>query len=93
LLPQLFTKIWIPGAVVGELRHERTHGAVRRWAEQLPSWIEAPEIAGTASEHELAGLDRGEWEAIQLAKGHRGFAGHDRPQKAMVCPTRFLQEM
>ena len=41
------------------------------------------EIAGTASEHELAGLDRGEWEAIQLAKGHRGFAGHDRPQKAM----------
>jgi len=68
LLPRLFTKIWIPGAVVGELRQERTPGAVRTWAEQLPSWIEVREIAGSASEHELAGLDRGEWEAIQLAK-------------------------
>lgn len=68
LLPQLFARVWIPGAVVRELRQKQTPSIVRDWAEQFPSWIEVREIAGTPSEHELPGLDRGEWEAIQLAK-------------------------
>jgi predicted nucleic acid-binding protein len=68
LLPKLFTKVWIPGAVAGELRHERAPALVRHWAERLPSWIEVRKIGGPPSVHEKAGLDRGEWEAIELAK-------------------------
>ena len=54
--------------VVRELRQKQTPSIVREWAEQFPPWIEVREIAGDPSGHELAGLDRGEWEAIQLAK-------------------------
>jgi predicted nucleic acid-binding protein len=68
LLPRLFTKVWIPGTVLSELQRERTPGIVRKWAEQLPYWIEVREMAGRPAGHELVGLDRGEWEAIQLAK-------------------------
>jgi predicted nucleic acid-binding protein len=71
LLPQLFTKVWIPGTVAAELRHERTPGVVRHWAGQLPSWIEVREIERPLLEHELGALDRGEWEAIELAKSIR----------------------
>src|SRR5207302_2076665 len=35
---------------------------------QLPSRIEVRKIAGLPSSHDLESLDRGEWEAIQLAK-------------------------
>ena len=68
LLPRLFTKVWIPSAVAGEMRRQRTPAVVRNWAEQLPSWIEVRKIEGSPSEPELAGLDRGEWEAIELAR-------------------------
>jgi predicted nucleic acid-binding protein len=68
LLPRLFTKVWIPGRVASELRHERTPNLVRQWAEHLPPWIEVRKIDLPLSSHELAGLDRGEWEAIELAR-------------------------
>src|ERR1051325_3478303 len=68
LLPRLFTKVWIPGAVIDELQQPRTPSIVHKWAGQIPPWVEVREIPGPSSEHELAGLDRGEWEAIQLAK-------------------------
>jgi predicted nucleic acid-binding protein len=68
LLPRLFTKVWIPGAVASELAQERTPVVIRQWAQQLPSWIEVRKIDGPPSAHELAGLDRGEWEAIELAR-------------------------
>lgn len=68
LLPRLFAKVWIPGTGLAELRHKRTPAAVGRWAEQLPSWIEVRHVGGAPAAHELAGLDRGEWEAIELAK-------------------------
>src|ERR1035437_2533203 len=28
---------------------------------------------------------------VSAGEGHRGLARHDRPRKAMVCPTAFLQ--
>ena len=31
LLPRLFTKVWIPGAVASESRQERTPAKVREW--------------------------------------------------------------
>ena len=71
LLPRLFTKVWIPGAVTSELRHAQTPAVVRQWAEQLPSWVEVRQVEGSPAAHELAGLDRGEWEAIELAKSIR----------------------
>ncbi|MBF8299923.1 MAG: hypothetical protein HW394_293, partial [Acidobacteria bacterium] len=54
--------------VLTEMRDGRTPVVVREWVEQLPSWVEVREIAGLPSEHEPSGLDRGEWEAIHLAK-------------------------
>lgn len=68
LLPQLFTNVWIPGAVARELQGKGTPETVRRWAGRLPTWIEVRELAHPAFAHEASGLDRGEWEAIQLAQ-------------------------
>ena len=67
VLPQLFAKVWIPGAVLRELKQKQTPPAVHSWADHLPAWIEVREIVADPSESELAGLDRGEWEAIRLA--------------------------
>ena len=67
LLPQLFTKVWLPGAVARELQGKGTPEKVRQWAERLPSWAEVREVAHSAFEYEASGLDRGEWEATELA--------------------------
>jgi predicted nucleic acid-binding protein len=68
LLPRLFSKVWIPGTVTAELRDARTPAVVRQWAEQFPSWVEVRQVECLPTAHELAALDRGEWEAIELAK-------------------------
>jgi len=68
LLPRLFTKVWIPGTVASELRHDRAPAIVRQWAENFPAWIEVRKIDRPPSAHELVGLDRGEFEAIELAR-------------------------
>jgi predicted nucleic acid-binding protein len=68
LLPRLFGTVWVPGTVLTEMRDERTPVIVRAWVERLPSWVQVREITGAPSEHEPSGLDRGEWEAIQLAR-------------------------
>jgi predicted nucleic acid-binding protein len=67
LLPLLFSRVWISGIVAAELRHERTPAVIRQWAEQPPSWIEVRQVYALPAAHELEGLDRGEWEAIELA--------------------------
>ncbi len=69
VLPRLFQKVWIPGAVARELRHARTPFPVRQWAENLPEWIEVREIASVGfDDDDFPGIDRGEWEALELAK-------------------------
>ena len=68
LLPQLFSSVVIPGAVADELRQTKTPLIVRQWAEGLPSWVEVQRIERPDLAHEAEGLDRGEWEAIELAK-------------------------
>jgi len=68
LLPRLYARVFIPGAVLSELRHEGTPVAVRKWAADIPSWVEVRELDPTRPvEHDLAGLDPGEREAIELA--------------------------
>jgi predicted nucleic acid-binding protein len=40
LLPELFGKVIVPTAVLGELQHDSTPAVVRTWVEGLPGWVE-----------------------------------------------------
>ena len=68
LLPRLFTKVWIPGTVIAEFAPCTIAGRRSRVGRAAPSWVEVRQVEGLHAAHELAGLDRGEWEAIELAK-------------------------
>ena len=39
LLPQCFTRVLVPQAVIAELRHDDAPAAVREWASNLPAWM------------------------------------------------------
>lgn len=39
LLPQLFSRVVVPQAVILELRHEDAPAVVQSWATDLPDWI------------------------------------------------------
>jgi predicted nucleic acid-binding protein len=66
LLPQLYTRVLIPGSVLEELNAPETSDLVRSWATGLPGWLEvwrdvaAPDLA-------LSQLHAGERDAISLA--------------------------
>jgi predicted nucleic acid-binding protein len=64
LLPQLFTTVVLPAAVLAELQHPRTPPRVASWAHELPPWVRviSPEFPV-----EDVGLGRGEAEAIAIA--------------------------
>lgn len=64
LLPELFQKIIIPFSVLEELRHEKTPGAVREWANALPQWVSVERADPVKTD---VPLDPGELEAISLA--------------------------
>ena len=67
ILPALYTRVFVPTAVVEELDHPRTVSAVREWLAQVPSWLVVRDVASEA-DPALARLDPGERQAIQLAK-------------------------
>ena len=70
LLPQCFSQVLVPHAVITELRHEDAPAAVRAWASNLPSWIcpkENPLWAITGLEK----LQADEQAAILLAESMR----------------------
>ena len=54
-------------AVVEELHHPRTTAAVRTWLAHTPSWLEVEQVDEPV-DPQLARLDPGERQAIQLAK-------------------------
>ena len=67
LLPQCFSQVLVPQAVVAELLHDDAPAAVREWASKLPAWIcakENPLSATTGMEK----LQAGEQAAILLAE-------------------------
>ena len=64
LLKQLYARIFIPPAVVAELKHPVAPKAVRDWADNPPEWVE---VLSPKSSLILAQLDLGESEAIALA--------------------------
>lgn len=66
LIPRLYSRAFIPSAVLAELLHPKSPPPVAGWAADLPEWIVVREITTTAPPVE--GLHQGEWEAISLAE-------------------------
>ena len=64
LLPQLFTAVVLPAAVLAELQHPRTPPRVASWARELPPWVRVISPEGPVGD---VGLRRGEAEAIAIA--------------------------
>jgi len=70
ILPALYERILVPGAVIWELNHPRAPAIVRAWSQQLPQWLVVSGISSPAHPS-LAGLDIGERDAIRLAEEAR----------------------
>lgn len=66
LLPALFGRVIIPLAVQDELRVPGAPAQIRELLDRRPAWLEATK-APPVSDPILAGLDKGEREAIALA--------------------------
>jgi predicted nucleic acid-binding protein len=66
LLSAIFGKVLVPQAVFKELQHPKTSSKVRGWAADLPPWLEVRTVVSVPAP-ELASLDPGERDAIQLA--------------------------
>jgi predicted nucleic acid-binding protein len=64
LLPQLFTTVVLPAAVMAELQHPRTPPRVASWVRELPPWVRVISPEGLVGD---VGLGRGEAEAIAIA--------------------------
>jgi predicted nucleic acid-binding protein len=67
LLPRLYERIIVPTAVMQELGNAGAPTAVRAWMLQVPDWVDVGLIVSLPNT-ELAYLDPGEREAIQLAQ-------------------------
>jgi predicted nucleic acid-binding protein len=67
LLFHLYKRIIAPAGVMQELRHPIAPASVRAWLTQVPAWIDVRQPASAPAE-DLADLDLGEREAIQLAE-------------------------
>ena len=68
LLPRLFTEVFVPDALIGELLHSESPPEVRLWAAHIPAWVRR--VADVLSEPDpsLDRLGRGERAAILFAK-------------------------
>lgn len=67
VLPALYERVFVPSAVLEELGHPRAVATVREWLTHVPSWLVVQQVA-EVSDPQLARLDPGERQAIQLAK-------------------------
>jgi predicted nucleic acid-binding protein len=67
LLPQLYERIVVPAGVMLELGHTAAPASVRAWLSGVPAWIDVC-LPAAGPDAELADLDLGEREAIQLAE-------------------------
>lgn len=68
VLPTLYTHVWLPPAVVRELRDAEAPEPVRAWAAELPTWCEVRRPTAQVGTEALAHLGAGEQEAIVLAQ-------------------------
>lgn len=65
LLPKLFGQVVTTKIVIEEMSQPASPEKVRRWASQLPAWLELKEPSSYLPE--VARLDKGEASAISLA--------------------------
>lgn len=93
VVPSLYGRILVPAAVIGELTSEGTPAAVRTWLQANPAWVETRRIREPLSPI-LAGLHRGEAEAIPLTEQERaGLLLMDDRKGARVARQRGLEVM
>ncbi|MGI8669086.1 MAG: DUF3368 domain-containing protein [Aridibacter sp.] len=67
LLEKLYGQIVIPNAVFEELKSDFAPIVVKKWISNKPHWLEIKNVNSELDE-DLATLDKGEAEAIQIAK-------------------------
>jgi len=67
VLPALYTRVFLPPAVVTELQDLEAPEEVRAWVDNLPPWCEVRRPAPLGETETLAHLGAGEREAILLA--------------------------
>ena len=65
LLPLLYQQIYIPTEVAAELTNPHSPPGLTHWMDSRPDWLEVRTVQTHRSE--LAHLDSGEREAIELA--------------------------
>jgi predicted nucleic acid-binding protein len=82
VLPQLFGKIVVPIAVYEELSHEGAPAELREWLSNAPEWLEVREAP---PHQEDSRIDRGEAEAIALARSLNAPALIDDRSWPLVC--------
>lgn len=74
VLPQLYGRVAVPGAVLREITARDAPDAVRKWIRSEPDWIDIvdppPEFGGM--DRATASLDAGELAAIRLAGSRIG---------------------
>jgi predicted nucleic acid-binding protein len=66
LLRELYKRVFVPTAVIEELRHPRAPVAIASWLQHIPAWLEVRSV--TSQVGSLENLDAGEREAILLAE-------------------------
>ncbi|MCB2262870.1 MAG: hypothetical protein LGR52_08040, partial [Candidatus Thiosymbion ectosymbiont of Robbea hypermnestra] len=66
VLPRLFGKVFIPTAVLRELRHSCTPEIVHKFMLSSPDWLEVKAVGNMGQDQGLSSLDSGEREAILL---------------------------
>jgi predicted nucleic acid-binding protein len=68
LLPELYETVLIPGGVLSELTSDGAPEVVKGWFDDQPSWLLTRELKEALDPGLIKMLDRGEVEAIQLAR-------------------------
>ncbi len=68
VLPALYTRVFLPPAVMTELQDPEAPEEVRAWVADLPAWCEVRRPGPLAEAETLAHLGAGEREAILLAQ-------------------------
>ena len=89
LLPRLFERVVLPGAVQNELSNPVAPPAVQRWIANPPAWLEVVEADGVDA---IAGLHKGEAAAIALAESlHADLLLIDEREGSRVAKKRGLR--